>query len=88
MVAETAYAYVRRERLMSQHYQERLEWYRELLTRLPELTAAAEKRIEKFIPLFKREIAEFRERFPQNQQKLPYDVEGNPRRGEEIIIPK
>ena len=88
MVAESAYAYVRRERLMSQHYMERLEWYRELLTRLPELTAQAAKRIEKFIPVFKKEIAEFRERFSQNRQALPYNVEGDSRRDEEIIIPR
>lgn len=82
MVAEAAYAYVKRERLMSQHYMERLEWYRELLSRLPELTAEAEKRIEKFIPQFKKEIAEFKERFSQNRQALPYSD-----RGAEIIIP-
>ena len=73
MVAEAAYAYVKRERLMSQHYMERLEWYRELLTRLPELTAQAEKRIEKYIPIFKSEIEEFRARFAHNQQALPYN---------------
>ena len=87
MVAESAYAYVKRERLMSQHYQERLEWYCELLTRLPELTAEAAKRIEKFIPMFKQEIAEFRERFAQNQQELPYNVEGNSKQNAEITIP-
>ena len=82
MVAESAYAYVKRERLMSQHYMERLDWYRELLARLPELTAEAEKRIEKFIPLFKKEIAEFKERFSQNRQELPYNE-----RGADIVIP-
>lgn len=87
MVAEAAYSYVSRERLMSQHYMERLEWYRELLARLPELTAEAEKRIEKFVPMFKDEIEEFRARFSQNRQVLPYEVEGNTQRGAEIIIP-
>ena len=72
MVAESAYSYVKRERLMSQHYMERLEWYRELLSRLPELTEEAAKRIEKFIPLFKKEIAEFKERFSKNREALPY----------------
>ncbi|MBR3746664.1 MAG: glycosyltransferase, partial [Selenomonadaceae bacterium] len=43
-VAEAAYDYVRYERLMSQHYEERLDWYRELLARLPELTAEAQAR--------------------------------------------
>ena len=78
MVAESAYSYVKRERLMSQHYMERLEWYRELLSRLPELTEEAAKRIEKFIPLFKKEIAEFKERFSKNREALPYrDGEAN-----------
>ena len=84
MVAEGAYSYVRRERLMSQHYLERLEWYRELMSRLPELTAEASKRIEKFIPQFRKEIAEFRARFSQNQS---YGFEGNSNNGAEIIIP-
>lgn len=81
MVSEKAYDYVRRERLMSQHYMERLEWYRELLARLPELTAEAEKRVEKFIPLFKKELAEFKERFAQNRQALPYSD-----RAEEVTL--
>lgn len=87
MVAETAYDYVRRERLMSQHYMERLEWYRELLARLPELTIAASKRIQKFIPAFRDEIAQFRARFSQESNVLPYDTERNLKGGAEIIIP-
>ena len=86
MVAEAAYSYVKRERLMSQHYTERLEWYRELLARLPELTVEAEKRIEKFIPLFKKEIAQFKERFSQDREKLPYGIEDS-QRNAEIVIP-
>ena len=46
-VAETAYNYVRYNRLMSQHYMERLDWYSELYAKLPELRAAADARIEK-----------------------------------------
>lgn len=88
MVAETAYDYVRRERLMSQHYMERLEWYRELLARLPELTAAATKRIQKFIPQFREEIAQFRARFTQESNVLPIEQERNSNRNAEIIIPK
>ena len=87
MVAESAYAYVKRERLMSQHYQERLEWYRELLSRLPELTVEAEKRIEKFIPLFKDEIEKFKARFAKNPKALPYNAEGDSQRSAEIVIP-
>ena len=88
MVAEKAYNYVRHERLMSQHYEERLEWYRELLTRLPELTKEAEARIEKFIPQFNREIAEFRARFNQNSQPTLAAAEENSNRNAEIIIPE
>ncbi|MBE8950132.1 MAG: glycosyltransferase [Quinella sp. 3Q1] len=84
MVAEAAYSYVARERLMSQHYMERLDWYRELLGRLPELTAEAEKRIEKFIPQFKEEIAQFKARFAQERQAT---AEGNSQHNAEIIIP-
>ena len=80
-VAETAYSYVRHERLMSQHYEERLDWYRELLVRLPELTKEAGARIAKFIPKFSAEIAEFRE-------SLSKKNEGNLKKGEEIIIPR
>lgn len=88
MVAEKAYEYVRAERLMSQHYQERLEWYRDLLERLPELTEEAAKRLEKFVPLFKDEIAKFRARFIQNQQAQQVAAERNSNGGAEIIIPE
>ena len=46
-VAAAAYRYVRHNRLMSQHYEERLAWYRECLARLPELHAASLARIER-----------------------------------------
>ena len=45
-MAEAAYRYVRDNRLMSRHYEERLAWYRECLAKLPELNAAARARIE------------------------------------------
>ena len=44
--AEAAYEYVRRERLLCQHYLERLDWYRELYSRLPELDKALAQRLE------------------------------------------
>ena len=87
-VAEEAYSYVRHERLMSQHYEERLDWYRELLARLPELTAEAEKRIAKFIPQFNDEIAKFRARFSRNPQERSNQIERNLTQGAEIIIPR
>ncbi len=85
MVAEKAYAYVRAERLMSQHYEERLDWYRELLLRLPELTAEAAKRLEKFIPQFSDEIAKFKARYSPDSSLI---ASNNPNRGAEIIIPE
>ena len=45
-VAEKAYEYVKHNRLLSQHYEERWDWYNELLDRLPELNAETKKRIE------------------------------------------
>ena len=83
-VAESAYSYVRYERLMSQHYEERLDWYRELLARLPELTAEAQARIEKFVPKFKDEIAQFRARIAQKRSAARKQVAV----GEQIIIPE
>ena len=99
MVAEKAYDYVRHERLMSQHYEERLDWYRDLLQRLPELTEEAAKRIEPFIPQFQAEIDEFRARFQQAQQAQQAQqlqqaqaaeaaAQQNPNGGAAIIIPE
>ena len=55
-LAENAYNYVKHNRLMSQHYEERIDWYRELLAKLPELNAETQKRIDKLAPKFKKEI--------------------------------
>lgn len=87
-VAEEAYSYVKHERLMSQHYEERLDWYRELLAKLPELTAEAEARIAKFIPQFNDEITKFRARFSRNPQERSNQIERNLTEGAEIIIPR
>jgi hypothetical protein len=87
-VAEEAYSYVRHERLMSQHYEERLDWYRELLAKLPELTAEAEARIAKFIPQFNDEITQFRARFSRNPKERSSQIERNLTQGAEIIIPR
>lgn len=87
-VAEEAYSYVRHERLMSQHYEERLDWYRELLAKLPELTAEAEARIAKYIPQFNDEITKFRARFSRNPQERSTQIERNLTEGAEIIIPR
>lgn len=87
-VAEEAYSYVKHERLMSQHYEERLDWYRELLAKLPELTAEAEARIAKFIPQFNDEITKFRARFSRNPQERSSQIERNLTQGAEIIIPR
>ena len=45
-MAKAAYDYVKHNRLLSQHYEERLDWYRELLARWDELNAETQKRIE------------------------------------------
>ena len=45
-VAKKAYDYVKHNRLLSQHYEERIDWYRELLARREELTAEVQKRFE------------------------------------------
>ena len=44
-VERKAYDYVKNNRLLSQHYEERIDWYRELLARKDELTAEARERI-------------------------------------------
>ena len=77
-VAKNAYRYVKYNRLMSQHYLERLDWYRELFAKLPELTKEAEKRIEKIAPKFKNEQP------PQSPQN---NSEGFFEPNAEIIIP-
>jgi len=78
-VAENAYNYVKHNRLMSQHYEERLDWYFELLAKLPELTKEAQARIEKIAPDFKDEPPEISP--PQNNS------EGFLEPDAEIIIP-
>ena len=45
-MAKNAYNYVKRNRLLSQHYEERINWYNELYDRLPELNAEVHKRLE------------------------------------------
>ena len=45
-MAEKAYDYVKHNRLLSQHYEERWDWYNELLAKLPELNKETRKRIE------------------------------------------
>lgn len=64
-VAENAYAYVKHNRLMSQHYEERIGWYRELLAKLPELNKEVQERLEKLAPKFKDEVV----------QKVPEKIE-------------
>ena len=46
--AAAAYRYVREERLLANHYLERLAWYRELLARMPELDSALGQRLERW----------------------------------------
>jgi glycosyltransferase involved in cell wall biosynthesis len=44
-ITHSAYAWVGKNRLLGQHYKQRYLWYRELLSRLPELNAELEKRM-------------------------------------------
>ena len=46
-IAKNAYEYVKHNRLMAQHYEERLDWYDELFKKLPELTKEARERLSK-----------------------------------------
>lgn len=50
--ATAAYNYVKNNRLLSQHYEERLNWYYELFERLDELNAQTQARIDKLAPNF------------------------------------
>ncbi len=77
-IATAAYDYAKNNRLLSQHYQERLDWYLELLAKLPELNAETQARIDKLAPQFKDEKPE------EIPQRLP---EGFSTRNAEIIIP-
>ena len=79
-MATAAYEYVKHNRLMSQHYEERLDWYKELFAKLPELTAEVQARIDKEAPRFKDEV-------PVATDQRVYTPAGNNRQFEEIIIP-
>ena len=65
---------------MSQHYEERLDWYKELFSRLDELNAAAVARIEKLAKDFPEEET------LQVENTTP-EIEGKTGVNEEIIIP-
>lgn len=77
-IATAAYEYVKHNRLLSQHYEERLDWYLELLAKLPELNAETQARIDKLAPQFKDEKPE---------QIPPPPPEGFSPRNAEIVIP-
>lgn len=47
-MAEAAYQYVRRERLLASHYQERLAWYQELVDRHQELDRELVRRVNRW----------------------------------------
>lgn len=61
-LATAAYDYVKNNRLLCQHYEERLDWYNELFERLDELNAETRARIDKIAPNFQNETP------PQTQQ--------------------
>lgn len=79
-MATAAYEYVKHNRLLSQHYEERLDWYLELIARLPELNAETQARIDKAAPEFKDEP-------PREIENASQSVEGISNQNAEIIIP-
>ena len=79
-VATAAYDYVLHNRLLSQHYEERLDWYFELLAKLDELNAETQARIDKIAPKFKDEK-------PPVVQNTNAPIEGKLGPNAEIIIP-
>ena len=81
-VAENAYNYVKKNRLMSQHYEERIFWYRELFAKLPELNKETQARIEKIAPNFKDEQI-----FDEEKISAPQKNEGLLGPNNEIMIP-
>lgn len=82
-IAGKAYEYVKHNRLMSQHYEERIDWYRELLARLPELNEKTWQRIEKLSTKFKHEISK-QEKISQSAEVKNKGLLGP---NEEILIP-
>lgn len=71
-IAKNAYEYVKHNRLMAQHYEERLDWYEELLKKLPELTKETRERLSKV----------------EVPPEVSSEGEGNSDSGAEIIIPE
>ena len=52
-LASSAYRYVAENRMLSQHFRERHEWYCELLDRLPELTRELRERVPEMGEVFR-----------------------------------
>ena len=77
-LATAAYDYVKNNRLLSQHYEERLDWYNELFQRLDELNAATHARIDEMAKKFPDEVP------PPISNSA---VEGKIGQNAEIIIP-
>ena len=79
-LATSAYNYVKNNRLLSQHYEERMDWYNELFSKLDELNEETQARIDKIAPNFKDEK-------PPEIQNTANQIEGNKGQNAEIIIP-
>lgn len=79
-MAVKAYDYVKHNRMLSQHYEERLDWYLELLARLPELNQETQARIDKIAPKFAGEQ-------PVLAENQSARIEGISPPNAEIIIP-
>lgn len=79
-LATAAYEYVKNNRLLSQHYEERLDWYNELFQRLDELNAETQARIDEMAKNFPNE-------FPPPNPNDAANFEGKRGANAEIIIP-
>ena len=86
-VAKKAYDYVKNNRLMSQHYEERIDWYKELFARLPELNKETQARIDKIAPNFKNEILPAVKKISESEVNLQQKNEGLLGPNNEILIP-
>ena len=79
-IATAAYSYVKNNRMLSQHYEERIDWYNELFAKLPELNKETQARIDKIPPIVRKvKHSEIK--------KAPVKVEGKRELNAEIIIP-
>ena len=79
-IAKAAYSYVKSNRMLSQHYEERIDWYNELFAKLPELNKETQARIDK-IPTI------IRKKKTLENKHTSAKIEGKNKTNAEIVIP-